>query len=136
VYIAGCFSRAICLADAGYKLLRHVMTPFKIEIGMPKDEANYNFNHSRTRICIERAIGLLKMKFKRFSAPLAGDPDSSQRLIVAALILHNAFIDFGESVPLVIERDPEQDEDEEAVDLTDGDVAERRRNALKSFLMN
>jgi hypothetical protein len=33
----------VFLADAGYKLLKNILTPYKIQIGMPSDEAKYNY---------------------------------------------------------------------------------------------
>src|SRR5690348_4810826 len=80
------------VADAGYKLMEHIMTPFKIETDMEQSESGYNYAHSRTRIVIERSIGLLKCKFKRFATTLSGSIENSQKIIIACLILHNIFI--------------------------------------------
>jgi hypothetical protein len=44
----GCFF----VADAGYNLSNEVMTPYKIEVDMPQDEANYNYYHSKARIVL------------------------------------------------------------------------------------
>jgi hypothetical protein len=56
------------LGDAGYKLMAHLMTPYAIRLGMADDEAHYNLLHSRTRICVERAFGRWKNKFRIFKA--------------------------------------------------------------------
>lgn len=53
---AGCH----VLADSGYQLTNRVLTPFEITENMPYDEAYYNYAHSRTRICVEGSLGLLK----------------------------------------------------------------------------
>ena len=57
------------LADAGYNLSAYLLTPYKIDIGMAEDEIKYNYLNSKTRIAVERAIGLLKNKFKIFNLP-------------------------------------------------------------------
>ncbi|ETV67589.1 hypothetical protein H257_16188 [Aphanomyces astaci] len=82
------------LADAGYKLFQHMMTPFEIRHGMPQDEAHYNYIHSRTRTLVERAFGLWKNKFRMFKSPLDHHtPQEMARLIETNMILHNWIID-------------------------------------------
>ncbi|KAH9105449.1 hypothetical protein AeMF1_018731 [Aphanomyces euteiches] len=58
------------LADAGYKLFQHIMTPYEIRHGMPVKESHYNDIHSRTRSTVERAFGRWKNKFRIFKSPL------------------------------------------------------------------
>ncbi|KAF0743277.1 hypothetical protein Ae201684P_000111 [Aphanomyces euteiches] len=79
------------LADAGYTLLPHVLTPFPIVLNMKKCKAHYN---SRTRTIVEQSIGLWKNKFRLFKKPLEfHSPKSMARVIEATLVLHNWIID-------------------------------------------
>ena len=57
------------LADAGYELITYMMTPYPIRLGMARDEASYNYLHSRARMIVEMAFGLLKMKFAILKKP-------------------------------------------------------------------
>ena len=61
----GCF-----VADAGYQLFKHILTPYNIELYMPDDESHFNLLHSRTRIVVERAFGLWKNTFRIFKTEL------------------------------------------------------------------
>jgi hypothetical protein len=48
------------VADAGYKLTRHVMTPVKRDHTLTDAEELYNFAQSSTRMPVEIGFGLLK----------------------------------------------------------------------------
>ena len=58
----------------------------------PEKEANWNFRQSLTRICVERAFGILKGRWrlimKRFEIPLRNMRD----IVAAYIILHNICI--------------------------------------------
>ena len=60
--------RSYFLGDAGYQLHEHILTPYKIHFDMSKDESNYNYIHSRTRIVVECAFGLWKSTFRIFES--------------------------------------------------------------------
>ncbi|KAF0739178.1 hypothetical protein Ae201684P_012872 [Aphanomyces euteiches] len=91
--VGGCF-----LADAGYKLYGHIITPYPIRTSMPDDEAHFNLLHSRTRIVVERAFGLWKNTFRIFKTPLLqSNPAQMAAIITATMVLHNLFIDFDDS---------------------------------------
>ena len=60
----------VIVADAGYQLFSHCLTPYDIDDNMPADERNYNYLHSCTRIVVENAFGMLKNRCRRFKAPL------------------------------------------------------------------
>ncbi|OQR96198.1 hypothetical protein THRCLA_22017 [Thraustotheca clavata] len=84
-----------CLvADAGYKLQGHIMTPYVIHAAMSPSEALYNFQHSRTRIAVERSFGIWKSKFRVFKSNLLqADLWEMAMIIEATIVLHNLFID-------------------------------------------
>ena len=81
------------IADAGYKLFEYILTPFPINFGMPDDESNYNYTHSRTRSIIKKKVGIYKNKFRIFKVPLDwGCPYEMGTLIAATIVLHNWMI--------------------------------------------
>lgn len=88
------------VADAGYKLTRRVMIPYPITDDMEPDESLYNYLHSRTRITVERVIGMIKNRFRILKMPLnqknqgaTGLPATTQmaRIVQSCIILHNIF---------------------------------------------
>lgn len=53
------------LADAGYKLWSHMLTPFpEADAASDMRKKIYNKAHSRTRITVECAFGRLKNRFR------------------------------------------------------------------------
>ncbi|KAG3162550.1 hypothetical protein PI124_g6632 [Phytophthora idaei] len=48
------------LGDAGYKLMKQMMTPYPITYGMAMKNSRYNYVDIHTRIVVERAFGRLK----------------------------------------------------------------------------
>jgi hypothetical protein len=108
---------AFFLADAGYALSNLLMNPYKIEYGMPREQAKYNYFHSRARMTVERALGRLKGKWKRLSQTLVGkNPQNITKLIRGALILHNWLID--DDVNVVEVRNAEAVEEQEHEDIS------------------
>lgn len=78
------------LGDSGYPLVPYLMTPF----GNPEPnspESQFNTRHASARNCVERCIGLLKMRFRcllkertaRYSPQFVG------RMTTACAVLHN-----------------------------------------------
>ena len=61
----------IIVADAGYQLFVHCITPYEINDNISKEERLFNYLHSKTRIKIEQTFGKLKNRFRIFKAPLA-----------------------------------------------------------------
>ena len=82
------------LADAGYTLSTYVMVPFDMYQNMPRDQRTYNYLHSKTRIVIECAFGMLKERFRIFKTTLNHTPvQRSADIVVACMVLHNILID-------------------------------------------
>ncbi|VDI07618.1 Hypothetical predicted protein [Mytilus galloprovincialis] len=53
------------IGDAAYALSQWVMTPFKDFGNLSAEQKRYNYIHSSSRMCIERAFGALKGRFRR-----------------------------------------------------------------------
>lgn len=129
------------LADGGYTLLPHVMTPYRYKDNMPHDQAHYNFHHSRTRMKVECAFGLWKEKFRIFKASLLqNNVRWMSTIIVATAILHNWFIDAEDDVYLQYNEDVHVAQRYEADDMepneNESDVALRRQEWLKRYIKN
>jgi hypothetical protein len=123
------------LADAGYELMTYMMTPYPILPGMARDEATYNYLHSRARMTVEMAFGLLKMKFSILKTALNLKTKAAMgKMIVVTMILHNWLIDLKEveeiePTPFVIE-DVQGHND----NINDA-AAVNIRNLLKDYLI-
>ncbi len=81
----------VVVGDAAYPNLTHMITPFKGTL--TQDEEIFNKRLSSQRMCIERTIGLLKGRFKRFRMPSKnGEKSSVINMFLFACIIHNYII--------------------------------------------
>jgi hypothetical protein len=113
------------LADAGYLMLPYMLTPYEITSTMPRSEVVYNYKHSKTRIVVECALGLLKGRFRKLSMLLnQKNTTSMAELIIACMLVHNLLIDVHDPVP--VEEEP----------ILNNDAEESQRNGTLSFLAN
>jgi hypothetical protein len=78
------------LGDSGYPLERNLMTPFLNP--QTNGQMRYNDSHIKTRNVIERAFGVLKMRFRcldQTAGKLMFSPERACNIIVSCFILHN-----------------------------------------------
>ena len=127
------------VADAGYQLFKHVLTPYAVTLNHTPQERNYNYLHSKTRITVEGALGLLKCRFRIFKAPLNQDTTAKMSKVVqACMVLHNIIIDLQDDVAIVQEQEPELPDVAAYVDdgpeQVSGDAAKRHRDTYKNYL--
>ena len=85
------------VGDAAYPCRPWMLSPFKgHKDGLTREEYHWNFIQSFTRMCIERAFGMLKGRrrilLKRVDVQLKNVPD----LVSICLVLHNMCIIFGD----------------------------------------
>jgi len=81
------------LGDSGYPLSPFLMTP--IANPTTAAEVRYNKKHSQTRNTVERAFGLLKMRFRclhQTGGCLQSPPQRCAQIITACAVLHNLCI--------------------------------------------
>ncbi|KAK7878891.1 hypothetical protein WMY93_030825, partial [Mugilogobius chulae] len=81
------------LGDNGYALRTWLMTPFITP--ETRSELAYNRKHTRTHCVIERAFGLLKMRFRcldKSGGTLQYTPQKVAAFFVACCVLHNIAI--------------------------------------------
>ena len=142
------------VADAGYQLFAHCMTPYEIHDNMTRKEKNYNYLHSETRMPVEMTFGRLKNRFRMFKAPLnqkgnLNNGDQSKRpekeavkqmarVIRACFILHNIFIHLNDNEELdqeeVRRAAAMEAANTEPVQAIPGEGAKRKRDSVRDFL--
>ncbi|XP_071576796.1 putative nuclease HARBI1 [Temnothorax nylanderi] len=84
------------IGDCAYPLMLNLMTPFRDNGHLPAAHIRYNVRLSSIRSIIERAFGLLKVKFRRLKYLDISDPGFGNTIIAATCMLHNFIIDNGE----------------------------------------
>ena len=77
------------LGDSTYPLADWLLTTYRDNGHLTQAERNYNFVHSRTRMVIERAFGLLKARFRRLHFLGMDSLDDIAKVIIVACTLHN-----------------------------------------------
>ncbi|KAK3911581.1 Putative nuclease [Frankliniella fusca] len=91
------------LGDSAYILTNKVLTPFRNNGDLTPLQTNYNRRLSSSRSMVERAFGLLKMKWRRLFFLLARNPEIVVRTIAAFVMLHNFILMRGEPPEVVDE---------------------------------
>ncbi|VEN53371.1 unnamed protein product [Callosobruchus maculatus] len=81
------------LADSGYPLQKHVLTPYRDRGNLNRYQNNFNVKLSRNRYVIEHCFGILKQKFRQLYHVKLRDIPLIVHFIRAACVLHNIAID-------------------------------------------
>ena len=94
---AGRLAPYALVGDAAYPCRPWMLAPYKgHKDGLSRQEYHWNYIQSSTRMCIERAFGMLKERWrillKRIDVHLRNVPD----LVSTCLVLHNLCIIFGD----------------------------------------
>lgn len=78
------------LGDAAYSVQKHVMVPFKDNGHLTQVQITYNTHLFQARIMVERAISLLKGRFRSLldTLPMTRT-DMIPKYVIACCILHN-----------------------------------------------
>jgi hypothetical protein len=93
----GSAMREFLLADAGYPLYDWLIVPYARGIDMRRDQ--WNFMHSSTRMCVERAFGRLKGVWRILSRILwKPRVHTLGPMVYCCCILHNLMIEHNEVV--------------------------------------
>lgn len=100
------FSGAVILGDSAYPLREWLMTPFRSTSLMTPAMTGYQNAHTRTRGVVEKAFGILKMRFRAlFNAGLRfQNMSNAADTILAACIIHNICIKRGDDVSDLLEQ--------------------------------
>jgi hypothetical protein len=115
------------------------MIPFKIFFGMPRDQARYNYLHRKMRIVVEMALGLFKGRFRLFKSALRHhSPEKMALLISACIVLHNWFIDHGDTTVLSETQEWMRVGGDELAtpdsSVSEEEAAKDRRNFIKEYM--
>ncbi|DAZ95334.1 TPA: hypothetical protein N0F65_002441, partial [Lagenidium giganteum] len=88
------------LGDAGYKVYRHLLTPYdELAALTSRKKRLYNKLHSRTRIIVECAFGILNNRFRILLGKVQQKtPTRVVQVIVGYMVLHNLLVQFGDTV--------------------------------------
>lgn len=123
--------------DAGYPLEPFLITPFRsTEEGSP--ESNFNKIHSKTRNVVERAIGVLKNRFRCIlgARQLHYSPSVAGKIVDVCAALHNICIHFNiECHQTNFEMDEIENEDFESDDSRAPDIRNKIMQSLNLFDM-
>lgn len=93
------FPGAVLLGDSAYPLKEWLMTPFRSTTEMTPAMRRYQTAHSLTRGVVEKAFGILKMRFRGLHSGLrVASVIKANRIIMAACILHNMCIQEGDDI--------------------------------------
>lgn len=110
-------SERVLLGDSAYPLTSYLITPYKGFGNLTRKQRKFNKIHSSTRVVVEKALGLLKLRFRRlkfFESPNLG---FIANCVVAACVLHNICItaeDYGEWLHLNSDNSNDEDQDDES----------------------
>lgn len=81
------------IGDAAYPIHLNLMVPFKNNGYLTREEMNFNFCLSSTRMAIERAFGELKTRWRRIFDRLSlVDLKKIPEYVIATCVLHNICI--------------------------------------------
>lgn len=129
------------LGDAAYGIQKFIMVPFKDNGQLTDAQISYNTYLSQARMMIERAIALLKGRFRSLLDTLPmRRTDLIPKYIIACCILHNICLIHNDNidVPIVMQQnEPAQNIDEiGAVTLAQREEGLQKRNAIMYYLNN
>lgn len=116
------------VADAAYSIHPHVMVPFRDNGHLTVLQTNYNTCLSSTRIAIERAFGLLKVRFRILldCLPLT-DIKKIPQVILACCVLHNICMLRNDDFPILVY--PDENAISDRVDAR-AELGNTKRNSI------
>ena len=78
------------IGDSAYPLSNNLMIPYKLrKNSLTQEQKNFNCHLSSKRSVIERAFGLLGIRFPRLTHITSRTNDKRIKIVVAACVLHN-----------------------------------------------
>jgi hypothetical protein len=106
------------IGDTAYPLLKHLMVGFKDNGHLTEQQKRFNRAVSGIRSDIERAIGMFKLRFRRFKCLEMYKLSEIPKVIVAGAILHNLCMS---NEDYLFDDDDDDDDDDDSVDDSDSD---------------
>ncbi|XP_067215666.1 uncharacterized protein [Linepithema humile] len=126
------------LGDAAYSIQKCIMVPFKDNGHLTNAQITYNTRLSQARMMIERAIGLLKGRFRSLLDTLPmRRTDLIPKYIVACCILHNICINHDDyiDVPVIVQNECLQNVAQNVIQGLREEGVEKR-NTIMYYLQN
>ncbi|XP_049307318.1 uncharacterized protein LOC115065769 isoform X1 [Bactrocera dorsalis] len=80
---------AIILADSAYPLSKYLIAPYRDNGHLLREEKQFNYYLSSTRVFIEQAFGILRGKFKILNHIDIQNMEEVSKVVLACVILHN-----------------------------------------------
>lgn len=77
------------VGDSAYPLHTYLLIPFKDNGNLTREQKNYNYRLSSSRVIIEQAFGLLVKKFKILNHLHFRNYEKNKYIVTACVILHN-----------------------------------------------
>lgn len=86
---------AIILGDSAYPISKFLLTPYRDNGHLTREQKKFNYCLSSTRVMIEQAFGILKNKFRILEHLDTESLRNGSKIILACAILHNFIINKG-----------------------------------------
>ena len=126
-------ARGWLLGDSAYPLRKYLLTPM-INPSNPQQVA-YNEAHAKTRAPVERAFGVLKMRFRcidHSGGTLLFRPERACQIVTACVVLHNICTKNNVPVPSNRNQHRFQQPDNVVYQGINNDGAEVRRRLIQT----
>ena len=81
------------LGDGAYPLETFLMTPYKDNGCLTREQKKFNYVLSSTRVFVEQAFGILKKKFRILNYMKIQNVVLAKQTIMACFVLHNIIIE-------------------------------------------
>lgn len=109
----------IILADSAYRCSKYVITPYRDNGRLTRQQKLFNRSHSSARVCVEHSFGVLKQRFRQLYYCKLRGIDKICHFIRACVVLHNMIDneDFIEQSEM-----PNAEVEDEDISLTDADI--------------
>lgn len=112
------------IGDVAYPLSVNLMKPYSDNGHLNNLQQTFNIKLASVRSTIERAFGLVKVKFRRLKYVDVASAETASRIVGAACVLHNFIIQQNNNED---DYDVELDEEDEEGDNEHDEVAENIR---------
>jgi hypothetical protein len=98
------------LGDGAYPISRYLMTPYRDNGHLTREQVNFNKTLSGTRVLIKNSFGMLKSRFRRLQHIDMVDIEYIIKAVIAACILHNLCILNEDEIDILFEENnPDND---------------------------
>ena len=110
--INGYAVRPLILGDSAYPCTNWILKPFNFNLNLTQDQKKYNRKVSASRSTIERAFGLLKVRWRCLLKRMDDRLENVPKIIITCCVLHNIcqkvgdhYIDRENILPIVLNQE-------------------------------